>query len=573
MQKYLSSDESTLWKGKAHKTTKFALEAVTQVFNTAISWGQDSTLQMSRGGDLVSHMYLVLDIPGLDAKVMQGNAGGAQFPHENYDTGARSSDREVYELTEVDPTPLYEQLGKYAAGNNANTTNAACNALNFETWKNWVVSDAPAAYHCSEVAFGSAAPGATFETIFNTRLVALQKAASRPNQTFYGACGAEEVVSPGKLDLNPASANYGAFDEDEEGPWAHWVNAIGFYAIKEARISIGGSVIDSIYNDWLFCYEEIASKTGRKLEEMVGKAYSRAELICDSRAPRRLYVPMPWWFTLDTHNALPLSSLQFHGISLAVRFADLEDCIVTSKPPPGCSIQVLNSKTKQPISAQDMNAVLLTTYVYLDTKERTLFSQNSFDQMIQQTQRLVLSSNSQFVRMALTFNHPIIFLMWTLKRQAAEAENDHFNYSGINGEDPLKDVSLSLNNQVRFGGLGGSYYRLVQPYQHFANIPKAHIYCYSFAVDALSQKSNGFCNFSRIDNVELNITLQQHLGLGGGHHCRVGALVERPPVRGGPRRPCLLVVNDQKSKIKKKHSIESQRWPADANFFHWEKGD
>ena len=511
MQKYLSSDDCTLWRGKACKPTKFALEAVTQVFNTAISWGQDSTLQLSRGGDLVSHMYLVLDIPGLDAKVVTNGVGGAQFPHENFESGARDSDREVFSLTSVESAPLYQQLGKYAAGNNANASGAACDATNYAEWKAWSAADAPVVYHPSEVSFGAVPPTASFEDIFQARLQALQKAAARPTQTLYGSCGAEEAANPGKLDLNPDSANYGAYDE-EEGPWAHWVNAIGFYAVKEARISIGGSVIDTLYNDWLFCYEEIASKAGRRLEEMVGKAYSRAELICDSRAPRRLYVPMPWWFTLDTHNALPLSSLQFHGVSLAIRFAELEDCIVTSKPPPGCSIQVLNNKTKQPIGAQDMQAVLLTTYVYLDTKERTLFSQNSFEQMIHQTQRLVLSSNSQFVRMALTFNHPIIFLMWTIKRAAAEAENDHFNYSGINGEDPLKDVSLSLNNQTRFGGLDGSYYRLVQPYQHFANIPKAHIYCYSFAVDALSTKSNGWCNFSRVDNVELNITLQNHLG-------------------------------------------------------------
>jgi len=512
MQKYLSDDSSTLWKAKASKTTKFALEAVQSVFNTAVNFGADATLQMSRGGDLVSHMYLVIDLPGIDASVTNGT-GGTLFPHENINSGTRGTDREVYDLVELDAAPLYDQMGKYATGHPNNHNGAVCDRTNYTTWRSWLAADAPPAYHCVEVVYGTVAPNTTYDAIVTARMEALQQAQARPTQVLYGACSGEDSTRPSKLDLDPESPNYGAYDQSESGPWAHWVNAIGFYMIKEARISIGGSVIDSVFNDFLFCWEELScKKSGKRLEEMVGKAYSRSELICDSRTARRLYVPLPWWFTLDSHNALPLASLQFHGITLSVRFAELEDCIVTSKPPAGSSITVLNSKTKQPITPNDMNAMLLTTYVYLDTKERTLFSQNSFDQLIQQTQRLVLSSNSQFVRMALTFNHPIIFLMWTVKRAAAEAENDHFNYSGINGEDPLKDVSLSLNNQSRFGGHHGSYYRLVQPYQHFQNIPRAHIYCYSFALDATSQNSQGNCNFSRIDNVELTLTLQQHLG-------------------------------------------------------------
>lgn len=513
MNKHLSSDENTLWKAKAQKVTKFALEAHTQVFNTAVGWGQEANALIGRSGDMISHMYLVLDIPGIEAKCVQGSAGGAQFPFEDASSGVKGSDSEVFELYEVNVEPLYTQLGKYAQGNAKNTGAVACDASNYESlWKMWVAADAPAEYHPSELKYGSMPPSVTFEQLVRSRTMSLQKAAARSQTTMYGACDGAPAESPGKLDLNPMSANYGAFDEDTEAPWAHWTNAIGFYAIKEARISIGGSVIDSIFNDWLFCYEEIAGKPGRRLEEMVGKAYSRNELICESRSARRLYVPMPWWFTLDTSNALPLASLQFHGVSLSVRFAELEECIVTSKPPAGCSISVVNNKTKQPIMSHDMNAVILITYVYLDTKERQLFAKNTFDTVMQQTQRLVLSSNAQFVRMALTFNHPVIYLMWTIKRAAAESQNDHFNYSGINGEDPVSDVSLSLNNQVRFGGMGGPYYRLVQPYQHFANIPNGYIYVYSFAVDAISTKSNGNCNFSRIDNVELNISLQQHLG-------------------------------------------------------------
>lgn len=50
--------------------------------------------------------------------------------------------------------------------------------------------------------------------------------------------------------------------------------------------------------------------------EMVGKRMSRSSLICDSRQRRTLYVPLPFWFTQHSGQALSLASLQFHGVQV-----------------------------------------------------------------------------------------------------------------------------------------------------------------------------------------------------------------------------------------------------------------
>ena len=42
----------------------------------------------------------------------------------------------------------------------------------------------------------------------------------------------------------------------------------------------------------------------------VPKRYSRASLVCDSRIRRTLFVPLPWWYTQHSGQALALASLQ-----------------------------------------------------------------------------------------------------------------------------------------------------------------------------------------------------------------------------------------------------------------------
>jgi len=49
-----------------------------------------------------------------------------------------------------------------------------------------------------------------------------------------------------------------------------------------------------------------------------------------------------------------------------------------------------------------------------------------------------------------------------------------FNYSGINGRDPLKAAIIKFNNQPRISAKSGEYFRQVIPYQFHSSIPEAH---------------------------------------------------------------------------------------------------
>lgn len=290
-------------------------------------------------------------------------------------------------------------------------------------------------------------------------------------------------------------------------PWAHWTNAIGQYLIKRACLVIGGQVVSVLYNDFLFMWEELAGQPGKRLTEMIGKRYTRAQLVADSQEDRRLYVPLPFWFTKTSGNALPLVSLQFHGVQVHVCFESLLGSVQVSD----CGSLVLKCRDCQPLSNSDLNARLLSTYVYLDIHERDRFATGSFEQLIDQVQQFNTVTRSPQVRMNLNFNHPIIELIWCVKRKCQALANNHFNYSGKYMKDPVRFVHLRLNNLPRFSGREGRYFRLVEPYQFHTLIPESFTYCYSFALYPEEPQPSGSMNASRIDNVELILELQEEL--------------------------------------------------------------
>merc|ERR1712022_61293 len=75
------------------------------------------------------------------------------------------------------------------------------------------------------------------------------------------------------------------------------------------------------------------------------------------------------------------------------------------------------------------------------------------------------------------------------------------------GENPVVTAKLQLNGQDRFSEREGSYFDVVQPYQHHTRNPDTGINVYSFALRPEEHHPSGTCNFSRIDNAVLQLVL------------------------------------------------------------------
>ena len=75
------------------------------------------------------------------------------------------------------------------------------------------------------------------------------------------------------------------------------------------------------------------------------------------------------------------------------------------------------------------------------------------------------------------------------------------------GENPVVTAKLQLNGQDRFSDREGTYFDLVQPWQHHTRAPDTGINVYSFALRPEEHQPSGTCNFSRIDNAYLQLLL------------------------------------------------------------------
>jgi len=73
---------------------------------------------------------------------------------------------------------------------------------------------------------------------------------------------------------------------------------------------------------------------------------------------------------------------------------------------------------------------------------------------------------------------------------------------------PLTNFKVVLNGQDRFKEQPGKYFNQYQPLVYHTGTPYPGIYVYSFALQPEEHQPTGTCNFSRIDNAQVAITIK-----------------------------------------------------------------
>jgi hypothetical protein len=106
-----------------------------------------------------------------------------------------------------------------------------------------------------------------------------------------------------------------------------WVNKIGIALINYIEVEIGGYIIDRHYGDWINIWNELTRKksTLKSYNKMIGNI---PELTNYSQTKNStiLYIPLSFWFCLDTGLALPLIALVHNDIRINVQFNDINKC-------------------------------------------------------------------------------------------------------------------------------------------------------------------------------------------------------------------------------------------------------
>ena len=319
-----------------------------------------------------------------------------------------------------------------------------------------------------------------------------------------------------------------------------WTDSIGHALISSASLAVGNTVIDTLNDTYLYVWEELSGKPGKRLGEMVGKFDTLEERQAFAKRGHDLYVPLPFSFTQNTGLALPIVALQFHPIVIELDFAARNRVVVNPNRaqvyvrPNGVTDDQIDAGMSLPLlQDSDLVCTMEANFVYLETDERAKFAKGAFEQVIDevqvQTQQAIAnaatgtneSSPSVKSNIRLQLNNVIMEYIFFVQPQAKKDANLLFDFSGpvdpASGLvlDPIRDVTIKFNNSQRVQTRPGNFFRLVQPYQHHTNVPgdkgKNFIYVWSYCVDPEDIQPTGGANHSRIDNVNIEFNLDPRI--------------------------------------------------------------
>ena len=272
-------------------------------------------------------------------------------------------------------------------------------------------------------------------------------------------------------------------------------------------VDIGGTIIDRQYGQWLDIWSQLTLKIDKEYgyDSMTGKKEHFTP--SSQHGPLNLYVPFQFWFNRNIGLALPLISLQYSKVKYFVKFRELKELLVSSNGdlPNECTEEKINIETS-----------LWIDYIFLENSERRKFASCSLEYLIEQLQVNTQGVDNKIVVVNLNFNHPVKELIWVIQVaryfQDQDANNyNYFNYSNgepenING-DTIDSAKIEFEGKDRFREREAKYFRIVQPYQYHTRTPKNYIYLYSFAYRPEDHQPTGTCNFSKIDNSTLHLSL------------------------------------------------------------------
>jgi hypothetical protein len=302
--------------------------------------------------------------------------------------------------------------------------------------------------------------------------------------------------------------------------YLYWTNALGHAMFDEVDINIGAHQFDAHYGEFLEMWEALSAPSDRLLSEMTARFAGPAACAQASLMDQRLYVPMRFWFNRFSEQALPMVALYWHDVELTFSTRTTAQLLwgAGAAFPANVPLAGLLIGGVAALNGDVANMHMLCNFVYLDRPERAAFANSKSEYVIDQSQFLgseAVAIGATTVNHSIRFNHPVQEIIWAIRRTAATAANDYFDFSGgvtltldPVDSDPFASAQVTINNNIRTPDHLAPYYRTVQPYQSHSRFPAPDrfIYCYSFGLKPEELLETGSVNMSRLDNAYLRVT-------------------------------------------------------------------
>ena len=312
------------------------------------------------------------------------------------------------------------------------------------------------------------------------------------------------------LDIAPVRLkNPGKYDT------VHFSNSLGHALLSRVHFTCGHLTINTMDGRYLEIKDQFSADGNKDMDETVLRSRSKKQLIHwayhgnamdrDEQRVIRLYIHLPFYFTMVRSQAFPACALHYGGLRVHGEFRKLRDLLVFSNPN--------NTELDPEFNGQILQAGVLLNTVYLNEMERTLFCVNTHEYVIRDLHISEFNTKPRGApRLSVKiedFLHPTTALYFTMQRNSCIEQNDYFNFErtpGL-GDDPFLRVGIKLGVNQREEPIDPIYYKKLLASKYWSRTPDLNVYGYNFAQFPLEWFPSGECNFSKIEGVTFDFTL------------------------------------------------------------------
>ncbi len=199
--------------------------------------------------------------------------------------------------------------------------------------------------------------------------------------------------------------------------------------------------------------------------------------------------------------------------------------------------KVYTNNTFDPSKLSLRDAFLLVEFIFLDDEERVRFSQTKHEYLIEQILyndvKIIDGVNQSF---KIGFTHLCKELYWvTQLTQALNTRiNDVFNYTDslikdqynqTIGKNIITQETIIFNGKPRLSLRDSKYFHEIQPYQNHTHNPVQGINVYSFSMYPELFQPACVANFNQIDNIQLSIAVTPEINFNNTAQLRIYGMV------------------------------------------------
>ena len=333
-----------------------------------------------------------------------------------------------------------------------------------------------------------------------------------------------------------------------QNAYCSWIEEIGHYIIDYVEVYINDQLIDKVNGEWLHINSSIMNTKGHKrgYNYMIGNIPENYNFNNNIIQKQTLYIPIPFWFTKDANQSLPLIALQHSDISIKLSLKKLNECLnyeeftfFHRKPKVNCNLLVeyiYVEKNERNLIATSKNEYLIETLQYKDNiyiTKNDIYDDNMIDiefNMYNSSKYLswlfqptyYINNNSRIKKnnkymieeeVIINQNNELInndeFDLYSVKK-LSELKNLSINSNKIKiiEHNIYDELKISFNNVFREQFKKNDYYNLVQG-QLFNKSIDNGINLYSFSLFPTRHQPSGTANLSKINKIYFNIKLSE----------------------------------------------------------------